>query len=533
MQFQWEHNAHAAPVFSDDSPSCMLIRLRALETVQRQSLPMSAVATAGRTVREHAKEPRQAETRIITVFVVSLDPWRFMIRQSLRLVFLFLLALSATAAIDSSTQQAGDIELIQKAERELAADQPRAAMIILMNAAPGDPDSAAVRQLLATTSIALGDGARGEKEINKAMELGLDAAVGWPVLIKALFAQGDMDRVIDSVYQMPPDTPVKERADLLGMRGYAEAANYQWSQAEKTLRSALSIAPDSLPAMVGMAVLNGRRAEYEDARQWVERALDLHPDAPDAWILLGDLELALGNYASAEVAIRNAIARRHFIGLEHARHALALAQLGRYDDARAAFAVLREANLTGPCSALYVAGRVYFAQQLYQPAAEAFDAAYAADARFLANRLYLGHQPDSARATRAGADSCAVLRQPHRGIADADGHRRHPLLCGAAARCRIRCLAVPGGKRGAAGCLRPGAGRRHDPPACWRALTFRMQGRAAVPCAAASRARAVTPEAQDLAEIATPSVAWPPWTTTRATCWRGWPRCKKASSMTP
>lgn len=311
-------------------------------------------------------------------------------RQSLRLVFLFLLALSATAAIDSSAQQAGDIELIQKAERELAADQPRAAMIILMNAARDHPDSAAVRQLLATTSIALGDGARGEKEINKAMELGLDAAVGWPVLIKALFAQGDMDRVIDSVYQMPPDTPVKERADLLGMRGYAEAANYQWSQAEKTLRSALSIAPDSLPAMVGMAVLNGRRAEYEDARQWVERALDLHPDAPDAWILLGDLELALGNYASAEVAIRNAIARRHFIGLEHARHALALAQLGRYDDARAALAVLREANLSGHPYALYVAGRVYFAQQLYQPAAEAFDAAYAADARFLANRLYLG-----------------------------------------------------------------------------------------------------------------------------------------------
>ena len=287
------------------------------------------------------------------------------------------------------TQDRGAEEPLRQAKQQLSQGEPRTAAITLLNAAQQHPDSAAIRQLLATTSLELGDGERAEKEINKAMELGLDPAVGWPVLVKALFAQADMRRVIDTASRMPPDTAVADRADILGMRGYAEASERQWAKAEQTLKSALSISADSLPAIAGMAVLHGRRTEYEQARQWVDRALDLYPDAPESWILLGDLLLALGEYQQAEAAIAKAIARRHYTGLERARRALALTQLERYDEAAEDLAALADAGLSDHPYARYVTGRLYFAQQLYQPAAEAFDAAYAADSRFLVNRLYL------------------------------------------------------------------------------------------------------------------------------------------------
>ena len=306
---------------------------------------------------------------------------------SLLLVLLF--GMWQSAAIADDEQDSKLAGLIDGIDAQIANGETNAALVALLNAAQEHPDAPEIRQMLATTSIDLGNGARAEKEIQQAMELGLDPVIGWPTLVKAIFIQGEMDRVIDTAYLMPVDMPLNDRADILGMRGFAEASNRQWSKAKDTLQRALSIAPNSLPAQLGMALLYGRRGQFDETRQWIDRTFETHPEAPDAWGLRGELAMAQGEYAQAEAAFDNAASKRAYPGIEHALRALALSQLKRYPEAAAELAVLVNTNLNDHPYVNYVKGRLHFEQEKYQAAVEAFDAVYSANPRFLPNRLFL------------------------------------------------------------------------------------------------------------------------------------------------
>jgi tetratricopeptide (TPR) repeat protein len=80
----------------------------------------------------------------------------------------------------------------------------------------------------------------------------------------------------------------RETADL-SYYGHAEAA-YQ---------KALDLDAKNVAALIGMAWVNGGRHEFEKSIAWANKALALNPQNNDAYGLIGDADVEMGNYRAA------------------------------------------------------------------------------------------------------------------------------------------------------------------------------------------------------------------------------------------
>ena len=280
-------------------------------------------------------------------------------------------------------------EHVSKAKNYMDKGELRPAMLELSNAVEKDPSSVEGRWLLAKVAADMGEGARAEKEIKKAMELGLNRASGQLTLVKSLLLQGDLDRVLQESSVLPPDISKADQSAILGLRGQAYVAKGQFALAQEALEQALQIKPDSLQALIGMTALNGFQRNYEVARQWVDKALKADASSADAWSALGDLEQAQGRLAEAEKAYDSAIKYRATPFLERAKRAQVRIQLKKYTEATADLKALQDAGLKDHPYVNYIAGLNYFAQKNYRDAAAAFQASYTVAPDFLPNRIYL------------------------------------------------------------------------------------------------------------------------------------------------
>jgi putative PEP-CTERM system TPR-repeat lipoprotein len=299
------------------------------------------------------------------------------------------LILAALLSLTACGQNLTATEHVSKAKDYIDKGQLKPALIELSSAVQKDPNSVEGRWLLAKVTADMGEGARAEKEIRKAMELGLNRASGQVTLVRSLLLQDDLDRVLQESSVIPPGTPPADQATILGLRGQAYIAKGQFDLAQQALEHALQVKPDSVPALIGMTALNGYQRHYDVARQWVGKALKADPASPEAWSALGDLEMAQGHLAEAEKAYDNAISHRATPYLERVKRAQVRIQLKKYPEAAADIKALRDAGLKDHPLVNYVAGLNAFAQKNYQDAAAAFQASYTANPDFLPNRIYL------------------------------------------------------------------------------------------------------------------------------------------------
>ena len=69
--------------------------------------------------------------------------------------------------------------------------------------------------------------------------------------------------------------------------------------AESAYRQALRLKPDSVDAMNGMAWVEGGRHRFDASVEWAQNALALSPQSADAYGILGDAALELGDYDAA------------------------------------------------------------------------------------------------------------------------------------------------------------------------------------------------------------------------------------------
>lgn len=280
-------------------------------------------------------------------------------------------------------------EHVSKAKEYKDKGELKSALIELSSAVQKDPNSMEGRWLLAQVAVDMGQGARAEKEIRKAMELGLSHASGQLILVKSLLLQGDFDRVLQTSGVQIPDISKTNQAAILGLRGQAYIAKGQFDLAQQALEQALKIKSDSLPALIGMTALSGFQRQYDVARQWVSKALKADVSSSDAWSALGDLEQAQGHFVEAEKAYDNAIKRRATPYLERAKRAQVRIQLKKYPEAATDIKALRDAGLKDHPYINYVAGLNYFAQDKFGDAAKAFEASHTVNPDFLPNRIYL------------------------------------------------------------------------------------------------------------------------------------------------
>lgn len=299
------------------------------------------------------------------------------------------LALAALLCLAACGESLTPAEHLVRAQSGMDKGDYRTAFIELSNAVEQDPKSMEARWLLAKTAMALGDGARAEKEARRALELGQSNTAVQPIVVRAIMLQGDVERVLKETAALDPAMPAPTRAMLLGMRAQALLLQGKLDEGGALLEQALQIDGRSVAALIGMSVLQVQRRDVDAARQWLARAIQAEPTSPESWSTLGDLELMQGNIPAAEAAFSKAVQYRSFPTLDQAKRALVLLQSDKIKEAEADLQALKERGYDKHPYVNYVRGLSLFRQKRYAEAAEAFGASKAANPDFMPNRMYL------------------------------------------------------------------------------------------------------------------------------------------------
>ncbi|MBK1633416.1 hypothetical protein CKO31_22235 [Thiohalocapsa halophila] len=194
------------------------------------------------------------------------------------------------------------------AEAELgAAVDAREELIELKNAVLEAPENPRLRYRLGTAYLQAGDGAAAEKELQRAIDLGLD---DFPVRVKlaeAWIAQGrSQDVLLDQDLKEALDTP--NQAAVLTLYGKAELGRERLAAARERFEEALTLTSDYAPAQLALARLELTEDNLGAAELLLARLEQ--GEAPDLAAInevRGDLEMARGDFDGAEQAYRTAL----------------------------------------------------------------------------------------------------------------------------------------------------------------------------------------------------------------------------------
>jgi tetratricopeptide (TPR) repeat protein len=104
-------------------------------------------------------------------------------------------------------------------------------------------------------------------------------------------------------------TALRDYADDPAVRtrwGNLFSATHQDNEAVKLYQEALGLAPDYVPAIIGLARISAGRFD-EQAREWVEDALEIEPDSIAAHVLLARMALEEGDADAADASLDRAL----------------------------------------------------------------------------------------------------------------------------------------------------------------------------------------------------------------------------------
>lgn len=176
--------------------------------------------------------------------------------------------------------------LLAEAKQYQQKGDNKAAVIQLKNALQKDPENKDARYLLGVVYNATGDSLSAEKELRKAISLGMSSSTVMPELSKALLAQGQLQKVLDETSQ---DPHAKTDADLSSLRGNAFLGMGKKIEAKEAFESALKLRPDSPEALIGLAKYAAAERDMETAIRYTEQAVSKNPKNSQAWLFKGDL----------------------------------------------------------------------------------------------------------------------------------------------------------------------------------------------------------------------------------------------------
>ncbi|MDB5771164.1 MAG: hypothetical protein JWM42_1538 [Burkholderia sp.] len=189
--------------------------------------------------------------------------------------------------------------LISEAKAFREKGDNNSAIIQLKNALQKNPDDAQARYLLGATYVDTGDPVSAEKELRKALSLGMNEPNLATSLGKALYMLGQYQKALSET-----DLAVSQRADsgLLTLRGDAYLALGKPAEAKQAFERALTAQANFPEALIGLARHALMQKDVGAAMQFAERAAASNPKNPKTWSFKGDLLRAQGKVDDALAA---------------------------------------------------------------------------------------------------------------------------------------------------------------------------------------------------------------------------------------
>ncbi len=274
-----------------------------------------------------------------------------------------LLGSNLTACSKTQTPQA----LVAEAMQLQHKGDTQAAIIQLKNALQKNPDNAEARYLLGTIYSQNRDQKSAEKELRKALELGMSPAKVLPDLGTVLFAQGQFQQVLDETEQIASEKP---SAEISSLRGNAYLALGKSQEAKASFEQALKHNPDFPAALIGLARYALTERDIDTATRLSEQAVAKNPQNADAWLFKADLLRAQGKIEPALAAYVQTLKLQPKNISAHINKAFLEIGTGKFDTAKADIDAARKAS-PNSLMVFYSQALLDFRQDKYAAAWEA------------------------------------------------------------------------------------------------------------------------------------------------------------------
>lgn len=196
-------------------------------------------------------------------------------------------------------------EYIQRAKDAESSKDLKRAVIEYKNAIQKEANNAQARLLLGQLYVDMEEGPEAEKELIKAMELGVSKDSILIPLGKALLMQGQFKRVLDEI-NFTTSASSENKAAIMQLHGDAQLGLGKLDEGCQLYEQSAQINPKHVPAYWGLANCSLARANPAKARELIGTALKIDSANAESWIVLGDFERS-SNPAAALDAYSNAL----------------------------------------------------------------------------------------------------------------------------------------------------------------------------------------------------------------------------------
>jgi putative PEP-CTERM system TPR-repeat lipoprotein len=293
-----------------------------------------------------------------------------------------VVSLSACDGLGRSTE-----EYIEGAQAYLDQEDFSAAVVELKSALQQDANSTEARKLLGDVYLKIGKGEDAEKEIRRAISLGMSPVSGANSLAQALMLQGEFQQVLKITID-PGAVPKVHEAKLLALHGDAHLELNDLTSAEKSYDLAIGLDTSSREALTGKARLKASRGDIDSARAMAEKVAQSHPSFAPVREFLGDLALIQEQLDNAEVMYSRAIEQSHYLGMNSLKRAGVRLQQNDYPGLSSDVDALLNSGYQSP-HLFYFKGRVDFFNEDYLEAEKAFKNALELSPKFWPAKVYL------------------------------------------------------------------------------------------------------------------------------------------------
>jgi putative PEP-CTERM system TPR-repeat lipoprotein len=222
--------------------------------------------------------------------------------MSIRLRNLLLVCCLALSAQGCDLFMSADAR-VAKADKLIAANDRRGAMIELKNALQDQPGHVGARTRLAAIELHLGDPASAEKDLRRALDLGAsrESTAELSAEIALALGQGrDLLTRIDS-----GELPITGSARVI-YRGQALTGLREYASARSVFESVAVGDPRWPEARIGVAESLAAQGDTGAAIAVLDELLARNPNHGDAWLTRGAIRATRGEFEAAESDLKHA-----------------------------------------------------------------------------------------------------------------------------------------------------------------------------------------------------------------------------------
>ncbi|MGO4477848.1 XrtA/PEP-CTERM system TPR-repeat protein PrsT [Massilia sp. 2TAF26] len=240
-------------------------------------------------------------------------------------------AIIVSAALGGCNRTKPTEQLLAEAKQYQQKGEIKAAMIELKNAVANSPENGEARLALGSLHVQAGDYVSAEKELRKALSLGIDKKRVLPPLGRALEQEGKFKELLDTI---AADTAAGS-AELLALRGSAYLGLNDADKAKDAFAEAAKLQPDNGDVLIGMSRLALLQKDAIAAQTLADQAVAKDPKNADAWMFKGALARGEGKMPEALAAFTKASVVKPDHRTAFIEKALIEINLRKFDEAKA------------------------------------------------------------------------------------------------------------------------------------------------------------------------------------------------------